>query len=861
MRLKKERERQLEQQEEKTKNNYQNFVSKIKRSRKRNRVSMISNHDDANGGKSRSPSPPGYRPSNKPAPIQYQHLSWQKVKKWSLPPPSANITLVNVEDRYIALVGSESLKGMYFFKDNRWFAVKTGPLTPQKGCSVVYYDALQALVLHGTMNLSSSNDSGTQQQLKQQEKRHQKLSQEVSALKNNQSKLQHTLTEEQQIIDEAKRDIQLLETDLKSSKSEIIELEQKRSSLQDQNTELQDKYQQFSDKIDARIEKKFYKDSETIFQLESKLKQIEIEEFAPIRMGYEQLQHSFTTLSHERDCIYDALMQLDQGTAPSENGQIVHDEDMISAVMFNNSMSTNEKRIFLEKQLLVKDVQLEELEETLKTSDLAQQFTKYQQKIKSLRREIVISQTSLHSFTKIYEQQKEEKEQGIRIQREALEKEICEVDAIIGQSKASRLLRTIGKKTTLIEDSHQRMNEVEEEMQSNASRIEDILTVLAEQEDKIRELERRSMSSDGAVWLYLFQSGKWELMDRGGGGVGGYQEPNGKGGSGSTSSTHPPPTRYHSAVLCKSTDSMIVFGGLHRKTASNIVRRFSFARSEWQVEAHQQDRTSLDKGVPSSESDTNPQHVLPSPRYHHTAQMVSTDMIVYGGTDGKRGFNDVWRYQTHTSRWIQLNILGEAPDPCLAPITSTVRGHEIFIWSGDMLHILNLQLMRWTPPLLDQTVSPRDAVGLCFFRGNIIMFGGKDRSSSIPCNDMFELNLKMSGRREMSTRHVSPEKGALIQGVNLEHKRSRSPQKNKKPDFRFEAYRPNANLYDLSLFTQQSVGRVLPPFRGIHSGVGGVSTDGLGHASSSGDVDDSANPYTSLPAFGRKNRNRGMGYF
>lgn len=94
--------------------------------------------------------------------------------------------------------------------------------------------------------------------------------------------------------------------------------------------------------------------------------------------------------------------------------------------------------------------------------------------------------------------------------------------------------------------------------------------------------------------------------------------------------------------------------------------------------------------------DTGP---VPKARGYHTANMVGNKLIIYGGSDGGECFNDVWVYNVDTHVWKAVNI----------PITyrrlshtSTIVGSYLFVIGGhdgneysNDVLLLNLVTMSW----------------------------------------------------------------------------------------------------------------------------------------------------------------------
>ncbi|KAI0778412.1 galactose oxidase [Trametes elegans] len=53
----------------------------------------------------------------------------------------------------------------------------------------------------------------------------------------------------------------------------------------------------------------------------------------------------------------------------------------------------------------------------------------------------------------------------------------------------------------------------------------------------------------------------------------------------------------------------------------------------------------------------------PSKRTGHTCVAHKDQLIVFGGTDGKYHYNDIWAFDTHTRTWSELSCSGYVPSP------------------------------------------------------------------------------------------------------------------------------------------------------------------------------------------------------
>lgn len=51
----------------------------------------------------------------------------------------------------------------------------------------------------------------------------------------------------------------------------------------------------------------------------------------------------------------------------------------------------------------------------------------------------------------------------------------------------------------------------------------------------------------------------------------------------------------------------------------------------------------------------------PSPRFCHSVSLWKHYLYVFGGHNGKQGFDELWRFDLDTSFWTKLNPTGDIP--------------------------------------------------------------------------------------------------------------------------------------------------------------------------------------------------------
>ncbi|KAI3322720.1 galactose oxidase [Xylariaceae sp. AK1471] len=186
----------------------------------------------------------------------------------------------------------------------------------------------------------------------------------------------------------------------------------------------------------------------------------------------------------------------------------------------------------------------------------------------------------------------------------------------------------------------------------------------------------------------------------------------------------PSARRAHTACLYKS--GIYVFGGGDGVRALNDIWRLDVSdmnKMSWRL-VSEPDRSS---GGSGSGDRAN----KPKARGYHTANMVGSKLIIYGGSDGGECFNDVWVYDVNAQLWKSVQI--PVPFPRLSH-TSTLVGSYLFIIGGhdgseysDDVLLLNLVTMSWDkrrvyglPP------SGRGYHGTVLYDSRLLMIGGFD---------------------------------------------------------------------------------------------------------------------------------------
>ncbi|KAI0126434.1 hypothetical protein BJ170DRAFT_405878 [Xylariales sp. AK1849] len=181
----------------------------------------------------------------------------------------------------------------------------------------------------------------------------------------------------------------------------------------------------------------------------------------------------------------------------------------------------------------------------------------------------------------------------------------------------------------------------------------------------------------------------------------------------------PSPRRAHTACLYK--NGIYVFGGGDGVRALNDI---------WRLDVSDMSKMSW-KLVSGATSASPNRDNRPKARGYHTANMVGSKLIIYGGSDGGECFNDVWVYDVDSHIWKAVTI----------PITfrrlshtATIVGSYLFIvgghdgneYSNDVL-LLNLVTMTWDKrKVYGLPPSGRGYHGTVLYDSRLVMIGGFD---------------------------------------------------------------------------------------------------------------------------------------
>lgn len=191
------------------------------------------------------------------------------------------------------------------------------------------------------------------------------------------------------------------------------------------------------------------------------------------------------------------------------------------------------------------------------------------------------------------------------------------------------------------------------------------------------------------------------------------------------------PSRRRAHTACLYKNGIYVFGGGDGVRALNDIWRLDVSdvtKMSWKLISGP---SSADGRSPAAAG--GGKDVRPKARGYHTANMVGSKLIIYGGSDGGECFNDVWVYDVETHVWKAVHI----------PITyrrlshtATIVGSYLFVigghdgneYSNDVL-LLNLVTMSWDKrKVYGLPPSGRGYHGTVLYDSRLLVIGGFDGS-------------------------------------------------------------------------------------------------------------------------------------
>lgn len=195
-----------------------------------------------------------------------------------------------------------------------------------------------------------------------------------------------------------------------------------------------------------------------------------------------------------------------------------------------------------------------------------------------------------------------------------------------------------------------------------------------------------------------------------------------------------PPSKRRAHTACLYKHGIYVFGGGDGVRALNDV---------WRLDVQDTNKMSwkLISSPSLSSAEKSPSDGKPKARGYHTANMVGSKLIVYGGSDGGECFKDVWVLdidppQTSNTKptlaWVSVALPNSHPrlshsSTLIGSYLFIMGGHDGVEYSSDIL-MLNLVTMAWDTSrnVYGAKMSGRGYHGATLVDGRVIIIGGFD---------------------------------------------------------------------------------------------------------------------------------------
>ncbi|KAF4125098.1 Kelch motif [Geosmithia morbida] len=190
----------------------------------------------------------------------------------------------------------------------------------------------------------------------------------------------------------------------------------------------------------------------------------------------------------------------------------------------------------------------------------------------------------------------------------------------------------------------------------------------------------------------------------------------------------PPKRRAHTACLYRS--GIYVFGGGDGVRALNDVWRLDVSdmtKMSWKLVSAPDTPAAAAAAVGTPAS----RRLKPRARGYHTANMVGSKLIIYGGSDGAECFDDVWVYDVDDHTWRHVDV----PDRYgRLSHTATIVGSYLFVVGGhdgkdyvDDILLLNLVTMTWDRrKAYGRPPSGRGYHSALLYDSRLVIIGGFD---------------------------------------------------------------------------------------------------------------------------------------
>jgi hypothetical protein len=203
-----------------------------------------------------------------------------------------------------------------------------------------------------------------------------------------------------------------------------------------------------------------------------------------------------------------------------------------------------------------------------------------------------------------------------------------------------------------------------------------------------------------------------------------------------------PPSKRRAHTACLYRNGIYVFGGGDGIRALNDVWRLDVSdvnKMSWKLISSPTPPT-----PEKDEKESKSVDPKPKARGYHTANMVGSKLIIFGGSDGGECFRDVWVFDVETLIWKPVTIPISCPR---LSHTATIVGSYLFVigghdgveYSNEVL-LLNLVTMQWDKrKIYGQPPTGRGYHGTVLHDSRLYVVGGFDGGTVF--EDVFILEL------------------------------------------------------------------------------------------------------------------------
>lgn len=153
----------------------------------------------------------------------------------------------------------------------------------------------------------------------------------------------------------------------------------------------------------------------------------------------------------------------------------------------------------------------------------------------------------------------------------------------------------------------------------------------------------------------------------------------------------------------------------------------------------------------------------PCPRAGHVAYAIGTDVYIFGGTNGTKEFNDIWRFDTHSHKWKEIDVMGALPPPLAYSGSFSVQGRYCYVIGGcsknqpqSGIYRFDTELRRWSlvKPNNGTLFEPRFGFECVSTGSHLVIHGGIGLHGSVHGDTLLLRNYFEIGSESPSVIHL-----------------------------------------------------------------------------------------------------------